>query len=202
MKTAVSGFSSYRRADVAGCVLAPSLAGSIAGLLAGVLARELSWSPTHAEIRSVTYPDVSQFWTYDPGEFLSKPVYSRDYPPLRFTKMLLPKLRLLLTFVRPLRRRDVSTPCTQATGPLMLTLVTRIDTRNCPLEYWPIRFPVMLDRIPTNICMRIARRRNQDVVGSTGPHRFHCAQVTRGQRPLIGEVRCGDLAGFGRYVGG
>jgi branched-chain amino acid transport system substrate-binding protein len=30
-----------------------------------------------------TYPDVSQFWTYDPGEFLSKPAYSRDYPPLK-----------------------------------------------------------------------------------------------------------------------
>ena len=28
-----------------------------------------------------TYPDVSQFWTYDQKEFLSKPVYSRDYPP-------------------------------------------------------------------------------------------------------------------------
>ncbi len=31
-----------------------------------------------------TYPDVSQFWTYDPGAFLSNPVYSRDYPPLKF----------------------------------------------------------------------------------------------------------------------
>ena len=30
-----------------------------------------------------TYSDVSQFWTYDPDEFLSKPVYSRDYPPLK-----------------------------------------------------------------------------------------------------------------------
>lgn len=28
-----------------------------------------------------TYPDVSQFWTYDPQKFLSHPVYSRDYPP-------------------------------------------------------------------------------------------------------------------------
>jgi branched-chain amino acid transport system substrate-binding protein len=25
-------------------------------------------------------PNVSQFWTYDPAAFLSKPVYSRDYP--------------------------------------------------------------------------------------------------------------------------
>jgi branched-chain amino acid transport system substrate-binding protein len=28
-----------------------------------------------------TVPNVSQFWTYDPAAFLSKPVYSRDYPP-------------------------------------------------------------------------------------------------------------------------
>jgi len=30
-----------------------------------------------------TYPNVSQFWKYDPEEFLKQPVYSRDYPPLR-----------------------------------------------------------------------------------------------------------------------
>jgi branched-chain amino acid transport system substrate-binding protein len=30
-----------------------------------------------------TYPDVSQFWTYDPKKFLSQPVYSRDYPPAK-----------------------------------------------------------------------------------------------------------------------
>lgn len=28
-----------------------------------------------------TLSNVSQFWTYDPAAFLSKPVYSRDYPP-------------------------------------------------------------------------------------------------------------------------
>lgn len=28
-----------------------------------------------------TYPNVSQFWTYKPDEFLKNPVYSRDYPP-------------------------------------------------------------------------------------------------------------------------
>src|ERR1700760_2271218 len=28
-----------------------------------------------------TYPDVSQFWTYDQAAFLKNPVYSRDYPP-------------------------------------------------------------------------------------------------------------------------
>jgi branched-chain amino acid transport system substrate-binding protein len=31
-----------------------------------------------------TYENVSQFWTYDPAEFLSQPVYSRDYPPARY----------------------------------------------------------------------------------------------------------------------
>ncbi|MDT7951396.1 MAG: ABC transporter substrate-binding protein [Acetobacteraceae bacterium] len=30
-----------------------------------------------------TYPDVSQFWTYDPAAFLKEPVYARDYPPAR-----------------------------------------------------------------------------------------------------------------------
>jgi branched-chain amino acid transport system substrate-binding protein len=31
-----------------------------------------------------TYPHVSQFWTYDPQEFLKAPVYSRDYPPAKY----------------------------------------------------------------------------------------------------------------------
>jgi len=30
-----------------------------------------------------TYPDVTQFWTYDQTAFLQNPVYSRDYPPAR-----------------------------------------------------------------------------------------------------------------------
>jgi branched-chain amino acid transport system substrate-binding protein len=30
-----------------------------------------------------TFPNVSQFWTYKPEEFLKNPVYSRDYPPCR-----------------------------------------------------------------------------------------------------------------------
>jgi branched-chain amino acid transport system substrate-binding protein len=30
-----------------------------------------------------TYPNVSQFWTYDPKEFLAQPVYSRDNPPAK-----------------------------------------------------------------------------------------------------------------------
>ena len=28
-----------------------------------------------------TYPSVSQFWTYNPGDYLKKPVYTRDFPP-------------------------------------------------------------------------------------------------------------------------
>ena len=32
-----------------------------------------------------TYPKVSQFWTYDPKEFLKHPVWSRDYPPMKST---------------------------------------------------------------------------------------------------------------------
>ena len=28
-----------------------------------------------------TYPNVSQFWTYNKDEFLKNPVYTRDYPP-------------------------------------------------------------------------------------------------------------------------
>jgi branched-chain amino acid transport system substrate-binding protein len=30
-----------------------------------------------------TIPNVSQFWTYKPDEFLKNPVYSRDYPPCK-----------------------------------------------------------------------------------------------------------------------
>ncbi len=30
-----------------------------------------------------SYENVSQFWTYDEKKFLSQPVYSRDYPPLK-----------------------------------------------------------------------------------------------------------------------
>jgi len=32
-----------------------------------------------------TYPNVSQFWTYDPKQFLKQPVYSRDWPPMKST---------------------------------------------------------------------------------------------------------------------
>jgi branched-chain amino acid transport system substrate-binding protein len=31
-----------------------------------------------------TYPNVSQFWTYDKAKFLAQPVYSRDLPPCKF----------------------------------------------------------------------------------------------------------------------
>ena len=30
-----------------------------------------------------SYPNVSQFWTWDPKWFLAQPVYSRDYPPAK-----------------------------------------------------------------------------------------------------------------------
>ncbi|HEY4374173.1 MAG TPA: ABC transporter substrate-binding protein [Burkholderiales bacterium] len=30
-----------------------------------------------------TYPNVSQFWTYKPEDFLKNPVYSRDWPPAK-----------------------------------------------------------------------------------------------------------------------
>jgi branched-chain amino acid transport system substrate-binding protein len=30
-----------------------------------------------------TYPNVSQFWTYNPEEFLKNPVYSRNWPPAK-----------------------------------------------------------------------------------------------------------------------
>jgi len=28
-----------------------------------------------------TYPGVTQFWTYEPKQFLASPVYSREFPP-------------------------------------------------------------------------------------------------------------------------
>jgi branched-chain amino acid transport system substrate-binding protein len=31
-----------------------------------------------------TFPNISQFWTYKPDEYLKNPVYSRDYPPCRY----------------------------------------------------------------------------------------------------------------------
>ena len=31
-----------------------------------------------------TYPNVSQFWTYDEKAFLANPVYARDYPPAKY----------------------------------------------------------------------------------------------------------------------
>jgi branched-chain amino acid transport system substrate-binding protein len=31
-----------------------------------------------------TYPNVSQFWTYDKEAFLKQPVYSRDFPPCKY----------------------------------------------------------------------------------------------------------------------
>lgn len=31
-----------------------------------------------------TYPQVSQFWTYDPAKFVTQPVFSRDFPPSRY----------------------------------------------------------------------------------------------------------------------
>ncbi|HEX7967890.1 MAG TPA: ABC transporter substrate-binding protein [Stellaceae bacterium] len=30
-----------------------------------------------------TYHDISQFWSYDPTQFIAQPVYSRDYPPAK-----------------------------------------------------------------------------------------------------------------------
>src|SRR5206468_10345919 len=30
-----------------------------------------------------TIPDVSQFWKYDPKQFIASPTYSRDYPPAK-----------------------------------------------------------------------------------------------------------------------
>jgi branched-chain amino acid transport system substrate-binding protein len=31
-----------------------------------------------------TYPNVSQFWKYNPEEFLKQPVYSREFPPCKY----------------------------------------------------------------------------------------------------------------------
>jgi branched-chain amino acid transport system substrate-binding protein len=31
-----------------------------------------------------TYPQVSQFWTYDPAQFVTQPTFSRDYPPSKY----------------------------------------------------------------------------------------------------------------------
>jgi branched-chain amino acid transport system substrate-binding protein len=31
-----------------------------------------------------TYPQVSQFWTYEPATFITQPVFSRDFPPSKY----------------------------------------------------------------------------------------------------------------------
>ena len=31
-----------------------------------------------------TYPNVSQFWTYNKDEYLKTPPYERNYPPCKF----------------------------------------------------------------------------------------------------------------------
>src|SRR6516165_740562 len=31
-----------------------------------------------------TYPRVSQFWSYDPAQFVTQPTFSRDYPPSKY----------------------------------------------------------------------------------------------------------------------
>jgi branched-chain amino acid transport system substrate-binding protein len=33
-----------------------------------------------------TYPNVSQFWTYDPQAFIAGPQYSREWPPLKYAE--------------------------------------------------------------------------------------------------------------------
>jgi branched-chain amino acid transport system substrate-binding protein len=30
-----------------------------------------------------TFPSVSQFWKYNPEEYLKTPLYTRDYPPCK-----------------------------------------------------------------------------------------------------------------------
>ncbi len=31
-----------------------------------------------------SFSNISQFWEYDPENFLKQPVYSRDFPPCKF----------------------------------------------------------------------------------------------------------------------
>ena len=41
-----------------------------------------------------TYPNVSQFWTYNKDAFLKQPVYSRDFPPCKYLQLGSVGLRL------------------------------------------------------------------------------------------------------------
>ncbi|HEY4371892.1 MAG TPA: ABC transporter substrate-binding protein [Burkholderiales bacterium] len=46
--------------------------------------REVARKEGHLVNRVIyTYPNVSQFWTYDPKAFLKNPVYSREWPPAK-----------------------------------------------------------------------------------------------------------------------
>jgi hypothetical protein len=42
------------------------------------------FSQIQAYLSLVSYPNVSQFWTYGKDAFLKQPVYSRDFSPCRF----------------------------------------------------------------------------------------------------------------------
>jgi branched-chain amino acid transport system substrate-binding protein len=44
----------------------------------------LNSGPTKWNIVIDTIPAVSQFWKYDPEEYMKRPVYSRDYPPCKY----------------------------------------------------------------------------------------------------------------------
>jgi len=48
--------------------------------------RRVEKNPADGKLQNTviyTYPNVSQFWKYDPQKFLEQPVYSRDFPPCR-----------------------------------------------------------------------------------------------------------------------
>jgi branched-chain amino acid transport system substrate-binding protein len=48
--------------------------------------RRVDKNPADGKLQNTvifTYPNVSQFWKYDPQKFLEQPVYSRDFPPCR-----------------------------------------------------------------------------------------------------------------------
>ncbi len=53
-------------------------------VVGNVYIRKVTGLKTAWSIRSSRPIHVSQFWTYDPKEFLKNPIYSRNYPPARY----------------------------------------------------------------------------------------------------------------------
>jgi branched-chain amino acid transport system substrate-binding protein len=79
-----SAFMSALRATKVETVRGPVSFDEYGNVVGNVYIRKVERKEGHLVNTVVdTFPNVSQFWTYDPREFLKNPVYSRDWPPAK-----------------------------------------------------------------------------------------------------------------------